>query len=103
MSNKDKQELNSQAVPFFGRYLEGQLCEDGGGSVTEKYPSDNEEGSDPMTRKFPSDNEEDDSPVTLKYPSDNEDVDGIDRDRLPTPEGFIGSLILLFFICFLFL
>ena len=58
MSNKDKQELNSQAVPFFDRYLEGQSCEDGDGSVTEKYPSDNEEDGSPMTLKYPSDNED---------------------------------------------
>ena len=25
MSEQDKQELNSKAVPFFARYLEGQL------------------------------------------------------------------------------
>ena len=90
--NQDQQESNSPAVPFFARYLEGQL-EDlpqqetesiSGGScgdltagigkdsigVTEKYPSDNEDVA--MTLKYPSDNE--DVAMTRKYPSDHEDV-----------------------------
>jgi len=101
MSENDKPGLNSQAVPFFARYLEGQFCEDlseeetetvqGGTTfVTLKYPSDNEEGGTGggiitnkyrfdkddwgggiVTKKFPSDADE--YAVTQKYPSDGDD------------------------------
>ncbi|XHR82376.1 MAG: microviridin/marinostatin family tricyclic proteinase inhibitor [Gloeotrichia echinulata GP01] len=94
MSEHQPEDLNSQAVPFFARFLEGQNVEeisdeeseafngglrfytkkhpsdqeDGGGGVqTLKYPSDNE---DVVTKKYPSDNDE---AVTLKYPSDGDD------------------------------
>ncbi|MEA5627147.1 microviridin/marinostatin family tricyclic proteinase inhibitor [Nostoc sp. UHCC 0251] len=88
MSENKPEELNSQAVPFFARFLEGQSFEDlsdqeseeiGGGhiAVTKKYPSDNEEGGRGtfVTQKFPSDNEDGGGGkvVTLKFPSDNED------------------------------
>ena len=67
MADKKRANLNAHAVPFFARYLEGQLEElseeeaealGGGGCslTTKKYPSDCDEG-----------------PVTLKYPSDCED------------------------------
>ena len=98
MSEQDKQELNSKAVPFFARYLEGQL-EDlseeemkavggGKGSMTKKYPSDSEEGGEittkmsdvAMTLKYPSDHEDggttcklSDQVVTEKYPSDSDE------------------------------
>lgn len=93
MSDNDKQDL-LQAVPFFARYLEGQInfieeiseseSQDVGGGTTAmtlKYPSDNEEGSGDgkiaMTKKYPSDNEDSlgggGVPVTRKYPSDCED------------------------------
>jgi hypothetical protein len=101
MSDNDNQELNSQALPFFARYLEGQFCEDlseeeaetvqGGITfVTLKYPSDNEEGGHGggivthkfrydkddqgggiVTKKYPSDADE--YAVTQKYPSDGDD------------------------------
>ena len=97
MSENKPEELNSQAVPFFARFLEGQSFEDlsdeesegiGGGSCdvtknkkhqkkkhqlieTRKYPSDNEDG---VTKKHPSDDEQ--IFVTLKYPSDAEDNGG---------------------------
>ncbi|MEO0685543.1 MAG: microviridin/marinostatin family tricyclic proteinase inhibitor [Cyanobacteria bacterium J06649_11] len=86
MSEKDNKNFNSNAVPFFARYLEGQYCENlseeemdevyGGLSKPEKIKID---PSHPkylvMTMKYPSDNE-DNSPkhppfaVTKKYPSD---------------------------------
>lgn len=82
MKNKD---LNSRAIPFFARYLEGQMSiEDvsesdaeavkGGcrGPIeTEKYPSDAEDDF-AVTMKFPSD-AEDDFAVTMKFPSDTDD------------------------------
>ena len=78
MSEAKPENLNSQAVPFFARFLEGQNIEDlsdleseavSGGYkvVTLKYPSDNE---DVVTKKYPSDSDE---VVTQKYPSDGED------------------------------
>ncbi|MBW4614010.1 MAG: microviridin/marinostatin family tricyclic proteinase inhibitor [Desmonostoc vinosum HA7617-LM4] len=85
MSNIKVDNLDSQAVPFFARFLEGQSLEDlseeemdkvGGGCrvMTRKYPSDQEDGHGKggVTEKFPSDNE-DGGVVTLKFPSDNED------------------------------
>ncbi len=43
--------------PFFARYLESQdLASVAGGSVSDKYPSDNDEHTMPHnTRKYPSD------------------------------------------------
>lgn len=93
MSEKNKKEFNSDAVPFFARYLEGQYCEDlseeemdevyGGLSkrhpkdivMTMKYPSDNEDSSPKhppvaMTKKYPSDTDE---AMTNKFPSDGDD------------------------------
>jgi hypothetical protein len=81
MSDIKVQDLDSPAVPFFARYLEGQYCEDlspeessavGGGTIylTKKYPSDHEDGST-VTSKFR------DLATTLKYPSDQEDGGGI--------------------------
>jgi hypothetical protein len=92
MSENKPEELNSQAVPFFARFLEGQSFEDlsdqesegiGGGKCgvtkkekdelvqTRKYPSDQEDG---VTKKHPSDDEQ--VFVTLKFPSDAEDNGG---------------------------
>ncbi|MDZ8227738.1 MULTISPECIES: microviridin/marinostatin family tricyclic proteinase inhibitor [unclassified Nostoc] len=89
MSENKSEKLNSQAVPFFARFLEGQSFEDlsdqesegiGGGNCgvtkkekdelvqTRKYPSDQEDG---VTKKHPSD--DDQIFVTLKFPSDSED------------------------------
>ncbi|MBN4004732.1 microviridin/marinostatin family tricyclic proteinase inhibitor [Nostoc sp. LPT] len=91
MSENKPEELNSQAVPFFARFLEGQSIEDlsdeeskailGGCKnatnqnndevvQTQKYPSDQEDGTT-VTKKYPSDNDE--YPVTQKYPSDGDD------------------------------
>ncbi|MCC5647407.1 microviridin/marinostatin family tricyclic proteinase inhibitor [Nostoc sp. CHAB 5824] len=92
MSENKPEELNSQAVPFFARFLEGQSFEDlsdqesegiGGGvqAVTLKYPSDNEDGG-AVTLKYPSDNE-DGGVATRKYPSDNEDG-GIATKKYPS-------------------
>lgn len=86
MSDKEKQGLQPEAVPFFARFLEGQGTEElsdeemqaiAGGKkkyTTEKYPSDNDEGGDVTTLKYPSDSDEGgDVMVTLKYPSDGDD------------------------------
>ncbi|MBN3873083.1 microviridin/marinostatin family tricyclic proteinase inhibitor [Nostoc sp. JL33] len=96
MSEIKPEDLNSQAVPFFARFLEGQNAEDlcdqeseaisGGQTVmTQKYPSDSEDGV-VATKKYPSDSDEqavthkchsdheDGRVVTLKYPSDGDDA-----------------------------
>ena len=114
--NKDEQESTSPAVPFFVRYLEGQLedlseeeSESIGGAicgafVTKKFPSDYEDGNfgvsegSPVTLKFPSDHE-DGSPnpgtaVTLKFPSDHEDGSPLAAVTLKFPsdnDDFPGS------------
>lgn len=83
MPENRPEDSNSQAVPFFARFLEGQNVEEisdeeseavsGGVKYrTEKYPSDNEDGGIVTTLKYPSDNE-DGGPVTRKYPSDNDE------------------------------
>ena len=92
MSENKPEELNSQAVPFFARFLEGQSFEDlsdkesegiCGGNCrvtkkekdkvqTRKYPSDQEDG---VTEKYPSDSDEQVF-TTLKFPSDNEEHGG---------------------------
>jgi hypothetical protein len=80
MSNIKFDDLDSQNLPFFARFLEGQACEDlteeeiasvngGCGFATRKYPSDQEDGGF-VTEKYPSDADEF---VTLKYPSDNDE------------------------------
>lgn len=91
MSDNKPKDLNSQAVPFFARFLEGQSLEDlseqeseviigGTCGVTNKkndqlvqtlkYPSDQEDGGI-TTKKYPSDSDE--YAVTQKYPSDGDD------------------------------
>ncbi|MDZ7955767.1 microviridin/marinostatin family tricyclic proteinase inhibitor [Nostoc sp. DedQUE09] len=90
MSENKPEKLNSQAVPFFARFLEGQSLEDlseeeskaiiGGGCnnngtnknkdelvTTLKFPSDQEEGA-VITKP-----DKDDYAVTQKYPSDGDD------------------------------
>jgi hypothetical protein len=79
-----EEEQQSQAVPFFARYLENQLPEDvdhlrdlseeeieaiGGGTevITLKFPSDNEDGHGKVTNPFS------DEAFTSKYPSDGDD------------------------------
>jgi hypothetical protein len=98
MSETDNQNLKQEAVPFFARYLEGQInfieeiSEEetqtvAGGTggkkkfpfnnLTKKAPSDHEDlsgGAIVVTLKHPSDQE--DMVVTLKHPSDQEDVLG---------------------------
>ncbi|MBD6615598.1 microviridin/marinostatin family tricyclic proteinase inhibitor [Komarekiella sp. 'clone 1'] len=82
MSNIKVEDLDSQAVPFFARFLEGQSPEEmseeemeavaggcGGTVTTLKFPSDNE---DVVTKKYPSDSDE--YAVTQKYPSDGDDT-----------------------------
>ncbi|MBD2201143.1 microviridin/marinostatin family tricyclic proteinase inhibitor [Calothrix sp. FACHB-1219] len=81
MSDIKLHDLDSPAVPFFARYLEGQYSEElseeelsgvGGGIrfATKKYPSDHENGGG-ITKP-----RKDDIAVTLKYPSDNEEGGG---------------------------
>ncbi|HLP88055.1 MAG TPA: microviridin/marinostatin family tricyclic proteinase inhibitor [Nostocaceae cyanobacterium] len=79
MSNIKVENLDSQALPFFARFLENQNEQDvsaeemenvtGGARpiTTQKFPNDN---ADTATTKAPFDQE---TFVTLKYPSDNED------------------------------
>ncbi len=88
MSENKPEDLNSQAVPFFARFLEGQSIEDlsneesktilGGCNnatnkendelvQTLKFPSDQEDGTT-VTNKY-----YDDYAVTQKYPSDGDD------------------------------
>ena len=90
--SNDSQEPNSEAVPFFVRYLEGQLEElsekeaesisgglCGDNIKTRKYPSNHEDVPEqgwPMTLKYPSDHEdvpEQGWPMTRKYPSDSDE------------------------------
>ncbi|MEO1432308.1 MAG: microviridin/marinostatin family tricyclic proteinase inhibitor [Cyanobacteria bacterium J06632_19] len=103
MSEKDKEKFNSNAVPFFARYLEGQYCEDlseeemdqvhGGLSkgkkiikghpynlkdivTTLKYPSDNEDSSPkhpPIAMTKKYPSDSDEAAVTNKFPSDGDD------------------------------
>ncbi|MEH2395915.1 microviridin/marinostatin family tricyclic proteinase inhibitor [Nostoc sp.] len=79
MSENKPEELNSQAVPFFARFLEGQNFEDlseqeseaiSGGSC--HFTTKNKKNKDPIvqTRKYPSDEED---VVTEKYPSDSDE------------------------------
>ena len=78
MADKKRQNLDAHAVPFFARYLEGQLEElseeeaeaVGGGyfSISKKHPF-----SCYVTKKYPSDCDEGPIAVTLKFPSDWED------------------------------
>ena len=108
MSNMEKPEENSQAVPFFARYLEGQWCEElseeemddvrggRGFAFTEKYPSDQEDHAGCLTRKSPSDHEDAGGGpgfFTKKYPSDHEDAGGgpIVTQKFPSDEEDGGS------------
>ena len=76
---KKNEAAKGKKKPFFARYLETQDLEGvrgGGGAVTLKYPSDQEDGGGgPVTLKYPSDKEDTGGgdPVTLKYPSDGDD------------------------------
>lgn len=72
MAHNQKSNSNSGSVPFFARYLEGQIPQElseedlnvinGGGDLrdkgdvgTDKYPSDSDEAE---TQKYPSDSDE---------------------------------------------
>jgi hypothetical protein len=80
MSDIKVENLDSQAVPFFARFLENQNCEDvsaeemesiNGGKcsiTTQKFPND---VADTATTKAHFDQE---TFVTLKFPSDSEDT-----------------------------
>ncbi|HEY9794404.1 MAG TPA: microviridin/marinostatin family tricyclic proteinase inhibitor [Leptolyngbyaceae cyanobacterium] len=79
MSDQNKEDLNSEAVPFFARFLEGQSAEE----MSEEEMEAVAGGKRYMTRKYPSDNEDNISggsggggAVTMKYPSDQEDGGG---------------------------
>jgi hypothetical protein len=96
MSDINKQDLKQEAVPFFARYLEGQInfieeisdeetqaVVGSGEGVKKKLPNNEKHplgcGGKVMTEKYPSDNEDVSGGgilVTRKYPSDNEDVSG---------------------------
>lgn len=70
MSNSNNDNINSKPVPFFARYLEGQL-ED----LSEEEMADVVGGSTVTTMAYPSDQEGRDDGImtTQKYPSDHED------------------------------
>ncbi|MBD3886015.1 microviridin/marinostatin family tricyclic proteinase inhibitor [Phormidium tenue FACHB-886] len=81
MSEINVNDLNSPAVPFFARYLEGQSVADlsneeidavrgGLKAITMAYPSD-QEGDLGVTKRYPSDLG--DIAITHKYPSDGDD------------------------------
>lgn len=68
MSKIEKQNLKQKAVPFFARYLEGQInfIEE----ISEEETQAVVGGGTHMTPKSPS------YMTTMKYPSDNEDISG---------------------------
>lgn len=70
MSNSNNDNINSKPVPFFARYLEGQL-ED----LSEEEMANVVGGSTVTTMAYPSDQEGRDDGImtTQKYPSDHED------------------------------
>jgi hypothetical protein len=96
MDEIEIKDLAGKDLPFFARFLEGQmediseeeagnvaggkLCRCPNSPTTRKYPSDREDGV--MTKKYPSDSEDSvggtKPPIatTLKYPSDSEDGSG---------------------------
>ena len=86
----DKIEINNldpTDLPFFARFLEGQMADvpevesaevvggrtSIGGVITKRFPADKPDLGG-MTKKYPSDRE--DMATTLKYPSDGEDHAG---------------------------
>ncbi len=71
MSDQNKEDLNSEAVPFFARFLEGQSAEEMSDEEMEAVKG----GGDAMTMKYPSDQEDGGGggAVTMKYPSDSEE------------------------------
>ncbi len=72
MSKEHQSEENSQALPFFARYLETQFCED----LSEEETDEVQGGiryAYPPTRKHPSEGIDGGIAVTLKFPSDRED------------------------------
>ncbi|WP_437777414.1 microviridin/marinostatin family tricyclic proteinase inhibitor [Sorangium sp. So ce1097] len=58
-----EQTEQTEQVPFFARFLEDQKrvrtgVKAGGGPVTMKFPSDQEDGGGDVTLKYPSDSDE---------------------------------------------
>lgn len=83
MSDINQQDLNSEAVPFFARYLEGQVCEELSEAEMEVVRGGD---STATTLKYPSDQEDSGGgAVTLKYPSDQEDSGGIGFSDITIP------------------
>ncbi|MHC5824912.1 MAG: microviridin/marinostatin family tricyclic proteinase inhibitor [Nostoc sp.] len=70
MSEIKPEDLNSQAVPFFARFLEGQNGEDLSDQQSEAISG----GQTAMTQKSPSDSEDGVVVATKKYPSDSDDA-----------------------------
>ncbi len=77
MSDNDQQNSKPEAVPFFARYLEGQMdCME---DVSEEEMQALAGGSKVVRRKYPSDFKDSSGGgfvTTMKYPSDNEDHSG---------------------------
>ena len=69
MTQSNNQNNNVSAVPFFARYLEGQVTQKLTTEDLEKISGGNKQPP-VQTDRFPSDV---DDPITLKYPSDNDE------------------------------
>jgi Serine endopeptidase inhibitors len=92
MSNNSKHnDLNQSSVPFFARYLEGQIQD-----LSEEEMTEISGGSMMTTMRYPSDNEDagNGTVVTQKYPSDDEDAGmgmtskTVDCDFIPDSNNF---------------
>jgi hypothetical protein len=80
MTDINIQDLNSSNVPFFARFLEGQMDEVSEAEAAEAIGGrfgnrpTNKLADQAQTQKFPSDQEDSSPPiVTQKFPSDQED------------------------------
>ena len=73
----NQQNSNGENVPFFARYLEGQIYQEMSTQETENVKG-GFSGGQVVTLAYPSDNEDvgGGQVVTMAYPSDNEDVGG---------------------------
>ncbi|MEM7065806.1 MAG: microviridin/marinostatin family tricyclic proteinase inhibitor [Cyanobacteria bacterium P01_B01_bin.77] len=69
MTQRKNSNNNASAVPFFARYLEGQVTQKLTQADLEKISGGNKEPI--QTDRFPSDV---DDPITMKYPSDSDEA-----------------------------
>ena len=68
MTRNNNQSNNVSAVPFFTRYLEGQVTQELTEADLENINGGNKDPE--QTQKYPSDSDEE---VTLKHPSDSDE------------------------------